>query len=359
MLCQIIRTQTLFTSPLIDKWLEGFQRRPYEKGILKLPVELIRQIYLEDALDYESCARLAITCRYLLLVGRDIIENTRDVLAAEWYGCRIICAGDYTRLRDFPDNILNETQKAKLEQMILADRAIKRAEHLAEYGPNGLHPTLWEDREPDTAYGGLELLCPNKTPIFPGLRAWDCNIHLMEHADRARYIALAGTHYPGEMEWYLCNQTKRESVRARAIAEFCGKEDDEQPFLPSCRVDLGTVLLLRICWSTCDSISMRTQKPLHRGAWVGDRLVIADHASKERFSQEEGEYTDVTEDILKELEEVLEGEFGADWVDEVVKHPVQDGYQYWYKSDNEGGVGLRCQGYRPQITRWKYDLGIC
>ncbi len=105
---------------LIDKWLEGVgQAAANESYFLKLPVELIRRmIYCILVVDY-LCGRLAITCKYLLSIGREIIEQWRVVQ-------------NDTLVDDLPDSVLNAAQKEQVNTQIVAERVVMRAEYLAE-----------------------------------------------------------------------------------------------------------------------------------------------------------------------------------------------------------------------------------
>lgn len=90
-----------------------------ESYFLELPVELTdRMIYRNLVVDY-LCGRLAITCKYLLSIGREIIEQWRVVQ-------------NDTLVDDLPDSVLNAAQKEQVNTQIVAERVVMRAEYLAE-----------------------------------------------------------------------------------------------------------------------------------------------------------------------------------------------------------------------------------
>lgn len=96
-----------------------------------------------------------------------------------------------------------------------------------------------------------------------------------------------------------------------------------------------------------------TERALHRGSWAGDCLVIT--GEREMFTNDEdGEYEDVTDAVLRELREVYEAGFGDEWEKEARRLPVQDGYQFWYWTDNNDGVGRegRVISERPPSPFW-------
>lgn len=98
-----------------------------------------------------------------------------------------------------------------------------------------------------------------------------------------------------------------------------------------------------------------TERARHRGSWAGDRLVIT--GEREMFTNDEDgeyDYEDVTDAVLRErVWEVYEADFGGEW-EEARRLPVQDGYQFWYWTDNNDGVGRegRVISERPPSPFW-------
>lgn len=55
--------------------------------------------------------------------------------------------------------------------------------------------------------------------------------------------------YAETRDWLLCNLTKRQYVRAEAIAKLTGTENAKGPFIEK-KMSLGDVAVAHICWSS-------------------------------------------------------------------------------------------------------------
>ena len=385
---------------MVDKWLDNYVEsgEQSQSKFLSLPKEILLNIY-EKWLTRWDAIRLSITCRYLLAFFRDALDDERDLMAANWFCCRVAIVGDYARYSDLPRHFLNDTSRREVRIRILAaakeERAMRGVRFTevqyssddsstegrgkAKPPPNAeeedLQPTPRDNipfprggREPSPApldwvphafgsapkadrkeldeasFGGLDLLCENKgnTP-YRGLWMSPELLAGLEEEDQMRYTELGGCFYPGAREWYLFNTCKGVYVRARALAELCGFPDDEQPFLPQCRLDLGHVLLLRACWSMDPSAAMCTDEldfEIHRGPWAGDGFLITCMMKEVKESFPKFKWRDVSEEVVRDLKAVCHANMGKRW-EEYIKEraPEMASNWFYYASDNPSGVG--------------------
>jgi hypothetical protein len=79
------------------------------------------------------------------------------------------------------------------------------------------------------------------------------------------------------------------------------------------QIDLGHVVLSRICWSSDSSVSMRYDGDIHLGVWAGDRFDIT---SKDALDEKDEngqlvEWTDVTDEVLEEMYEIWLSKYGG------------------------------------------------
>ena len=115
--------------------------------------------------------------------------------------------------------------------------------------------------------------------------------------------------------WILRNLSKNKYVREEAIkvAGLKGMSDNRL----SKEIGLGQVVLSRICWSTDNSCAMGYyDKDIHRGVWAGDRFDIT---TINQVGIEDGrKWTDVSDEVAKEMTEIWVGEYGNKWLEHKV-----------------------------------------
>lgn len=103
-----------------------------------------------------------------------------------------------------------------------------------------------------------------------------------------------------EVEWVLCNLTKREFIRESTV----WAHGAEKP------IGFGEFLLARICWSSDPSCAMSYKGHIHRGVWAGDRFEIT---TMDRMKTGEGEWKDVGDQAGKETADIGDSEHGQTW----------------------------------------------
>ena len=186
-------------------------------------------------------------------------------LETSWAGDRIICLGDYHE--DLPAGMLSTSEQEELDQADEGEE-MKLYEFASEHYQN-----------------------VNGTSAF----------------NRPQ---LSGG------QWILRNLSKYEYVREEAIKVAGGKGMSDNR--SSKEVGLGQVVLSRICWSTDDSCAMSYyDEDIHRGVWAGDRFDIT---TIDQIGVKDGEkqWTDVSDEVAKEMTEIWVGEYGNEWLEHKV-----------------------------------------
>ncbi|KAI0744872.1 hypothetical protein C8Q76DRAFT_663554 [Earliella scabrosa] len=286
----LVRSLTVpFPSAQVPVWLDGFTAtRPLARdaGMLRLPNELlIKILMLCPAMLDKIC--LALTCKRMLSLAYDQIEEIKTARATPWVGGRLICIGDEVNYRSLPRTLLTDEEKWEVE---------------------GRFETGDEDDADEI--GGLGFMLSEKTPLFQGNAELPYNRTLLtllarcSGPDRERILELHDLHYPERDDWVVCNLTRTEYVRATAIAEVAKHPDDRAPFLPQCELDLGHVILYQICLSPenrgpgCYSFDYTGD--LTQGEWIGHGFVIT---TMDRMpAPPEGKtWTDISEKVAEDL----------------------------------------------------------
>ncbi|KAI0929582.1 hypothetical protein AcV7_005076 [Taiwanofungus camphoratus] len=135
-------------------------------------------------------------------------------------------------------------------------------------------------------------------------------MYRMRSAERKAFEQLITPNYgPKDLSWALLNRTKREYVRADAVAELTNAPRNG-PFIEG-RVGLGEVLLSRICWSSDDETGTPFIEGLHRGKWAGDRFEINTMERLDELRARET-WTDMTKEVLDEVVTIWDCVFDDD-----------------------------------------------
>lgn len=234
-------------------------------------------------------------------IGLSRVIELQRVLFASWAGRRVICLGRYTEDDDYPPSIQGYVkQELRRMQRIGADsdngsdsdgdceeqedeRQFPSRELYylvrAHYGEFGYGHELRYQREDSDRYDALD---PD---------------------EKKAYRSLGEPKYASADQEILCNLSKGEYVRNKALQELAAESDDEDKrrwIRKLSSVDLEHALLSRICWSTDPSISMSYDKDLHRGPWAGDRLEVT---TMDKLTNDV-EWKDISGEVVDVLREI-------------------------------------------------------
>lgn len=142
--------------------------------------------------------------------------------------------------------------------------------------------------------------------------------------------------YPPELEWILCNITKRVCVTAKGITERTGVSPRWGPFFKA-PVNFALILMLKITWSTDDNLSMNYQGGIHQGPWACDRFEIT---TMDRLDQvkpvHDGvktDWKDVSKEVMEEIVEIAKAEIGVEYeriVFSRFKRPLRHWNERWF-----------------------------
>ena len=336
MVCGIAQTHSQSGSTKYQAHLQRLSSIPpaaNNKGLLSLPDELLLDIIDLPMFSLEELTALAITCRRLFELMSQKVQDARDCNTSRWAGSRIVCIGDNTTYEGLPATLLKKHQRAVI------DAKIKQ-----------------EMDQQTRNYGGLPLLGLEYPRLFRGVFTLDWyysrflrKLSSQSKADLEMFKTVLAVTYPPLPNWALFNIDKHEFVRASAIAELCGKPNDPQPFLPSCRIDLGHALLTRISWSDEElvSTSRTTKVKMDRGPWVGDRFYIAtiDRRSIPEEGEEPWEWKDVSAEVVRDLARIYRAVFGKEWLAKVEGNVADSDFtvRYWFGSDGDDDVAVECR----------------
>jgi len=262
----------------------------------KLPPETVSNIF--DQIDFiGDCFCLALTSKRCWLIGQPRMKTIILDLAIQWAGDRIICIGDYLRRGDLPPNLLSKEEEEELDRDYDGDPQgdYDQESQLTAYERLIVRCNIGVS---STAYWPYDLLyklvhwqkCKNVPPQYQLKLMTDIKIGY-----RAAEI--------------LRNISKRQYVRRSALLEMFETGPERWRLH---QIDLGHVVLSRISWSSDPSVAMTYEGDIHRGVWAGDRLDITSEDALDE-KDENGqlvEWTDVTDEVLKEMYEIWLSEYG-------------------------------------------------
>ncbi|KAJ6153717.1 hypothetical protein N7470_006676 [Penicillium chermesinum] len=220
--------------------------------------------YLDNPFD---ALRLSLTNRYFWAVGLRRLEDFIMESLAPWAGERIVCVSDESDPRAIPDEILNETEKADLEEL-KGIYDLKLRKFVVEY--EATHPMSEADH----------------AEIMMGLKP--------EMLD----------FYPRDQPWILRNLTTKEYVRGEVIAlkgEFVQGPNIEV-------LGFAEILVSRISWSSREAYFGR-DKNLAHGKWAGHRFDITTLPAHEERAGNDG-WRDVSDEVLRDLDVIIGSQKG-------------------------------------------------
>ncbi|KAL1949546.1 hypothetical protein VTO73DRAFT_8427 [Trametes versicolor] len=295
-----------------------------KKGLLSLPDELLDDIlYCSGLSDAFDSVCLAITCKKLLTIAQGrVLREARDYSSAGWAMDRIVCLGDYVDLDNVPEGLLSPAQKS-----YIVEQAEARGWGLDELGYAGLADIGTYAQQ----YRGLYYESVDFVMTLP-------------MPDRRLFVAALAMTFPARDDWALCNHSKHEFVRAGALAELSGQPGAAQPFLQTCEADLGTALFTRFCYSPDPSTALpNTSVKIHEGKWVGDRISI-DTMERVKQRQPQQEWTDVTDEVVADIEAIYRDEYDDDWEERLTEPHVPrsfESFYFWHDDADKVAAMLR------------------
>lgn len=118
------------------------------------------------------------------------------------------------------------------------------------------------------------------------------------------------TYFAMRQQWILRNLTTKQLVRSEAIA--LSPDYIHGPCIDV--IGFGEVVVSRICWSSSSSISMGDTINISRGVWAGHCFDITT-LSRHEAERDAAEWSDVSDEVVKEIAGIWESEYGVEWRD--------------------------------------------
>ncbi|KAJ6514214.1 hypothetical protein C8R47DRAFT_567686 [Mycena vitilis] len=271
--------------------------------LVNLPAEIAHEIfsYLSDIYDL-LC--LSAACQVLWEIGREHVYRHISAIVARysWAGDRIICVGDCLASDDIPEALLTASERAELLYCEPEERDHEDEED-EENSERALYRTLYGypfqeaarrlNRGPLIQFGIFE-----RFGQWASIRSSRDMHVIMDLFNGQKFIL-----QPPKVIRILRNLSRRQYVRESELVDLTVR-------CPG--VGLGNIVLSRICLSSDDSIAMRYDGGIHRGAWAGDRLDIV---AAEWLTElgEDPSWTDVTKEAVEEMENICEADYYRFW----------------------------------------------
>ncbi|KAF7375684.1 hypothetical protein MSAN_00457700 [Mycena sanguinolenta] len=267
---------------------------PQSSLLVNLPVEMIWEIY-SHMKDFSDIVCLTLTCQPMWNIGRrKIYDWVASFVAFSWAGDRIVCLGDY----------LLENQISAHEHLLTPEEAV---------GFNGFDQ---HDRE----YNFYNYPFCDVSHLVGTFSAWQL-VHgfmlprrIASLTDWTSYLhsfhCLVDLHYvtPTTQPAVLRNLSRHQYIRESALIAW--KQGSGVAHAKN--AGIGEIVLSRICFSTNGSVNMVWEGDIHRDVWAGDRLDIVAPDWLERLEGDADAWTDVSDEVLKEVEGIWRSEYEPD-----------------------------------------------
>lgn len=225
-------------------------------------------------------------------MGLTHIEDRIVSSLAPWAGERIICVSDESDPRDFPPGLLSADELADLAQLI-------REHHIDTFAIDN----IWKKTGSRSLSQRLEDRFKELETNQPMSEADRSDIMMGLKPDILEF-------YPRDQPWILRNLTMKEYVRGEVIAL-------RESFIHGPQIDIlgfSEVLISRISWSS-RPINVEHGGNLCRGKWAGHRFDIVPLTCVQKGASQG--WTDVSNDILREMDLSFTSQEGDDWRDKL------------------------------------------
>ncbi|KAK3365123.1 hypothetical protein B0T24DRAFT_670531 [Lasiosphaeria ovina] len=262
----------------------------------------------------EDVFRLGLANRYFWSIGRECMHDYFTSSLGGWANENIVCVGEDVKPGDYPPGLFSAEELDVLRQKTSDipydwddddwDNVAIANEPFTLYHFTFPSISTTEEKfslftESSSLVGRFSDLDISKDPAYDYIR-------------REMWVD-EETYFPQDQQWILRNLTTKQFVRSEAIAlkpEFIHG--------PSIRVlGFGEVVMSRICWSTSSFTNMSDTANISRGVWAGHRLDITTLARHRDETNEVG-WSDVSDEVAREIAAIWESEFGTDWRSENV-----------------------------------------
>ncbi|KAI0535068.1 hypothetical protein GGR58DRAFT_519680 [Xylaria digitata] len=257
-----------------------------------LPLELHRLIFsfIEDIIDIIS---FGITNRYFLSIGRECLEDYYISYFGQWAGTNIVCVGDCLE-------VLRHKTIGTPFDWNYPNEAI-------QYLPFTLRDYTYP--QVSTIMGRPEYVLGIACFLMGSCTRRRISRDPAYRYIERRFIVKNETYFPTDQQWILRNPTTKQIMHSNAIA--LSPDDISGPDIRN--LGFGEVVMSRICWSTDPSTSMNNDTTnITRGAWAGHCFDITTLSRHEAETRGE-EWTDVSDEVAREIASIWEGEYGANW----------------------------------------------
>ncbi|KAI0972862.1 hypothetical protein F4678DRAFT_471294 [Xylaria arbuscula] len=286
-----------------------------------LPTELHHLVFssCEDIADVVS---LGLTNQYFLSLVRSYVDDYLLLYYGTWAGTNVVCVGSDVDPNDYPPGLFSA-------------RELEGFRHQKTNLTFGWDKPKYSEKPSEFTLGHftssvISTVEPEKWPCLD----LDYREHLLRRACKRRglykdpawkYIK-AQTRYrdkvyfPKDQKWILRNWTTKQIVRLEPIG--IRKRNAHDLALP---VGLGDVVMSRIFWSTHKPINIKNLTYIPRGVWAGhcfDITTLSRHEAETGAS----EWSDVSDEVARELASIWEGGYGPKWRSSVLQF---DSHRRW------------------------------
>ncbi|KAJ7119786.1 hypothetical protein C8R44DRAFT_737545 [Mycena epipterygia] len=268
-----------------------------------LPVEAIHEICLRME-NLRDVAFFSLTCQSLWEIGREHVNSRIAEVAAtcSCAGDRIVCVGDYLENDDLPEGLLTQEEQEEFSQLIEA-----RTQSADEYEAP-VDNSFWYFPCAPMTEGQFDLddyltrICFNRQPQRSLNDAGRSYMLLYQLRNPNAY-----NRPPPAEPSILRNLSRHQYVREAALCDL--KEKYAGTEVRMGQVNLGEILMMRICFSSDPTVSTPWDGGIHRGVWAGNRFNIVAPEWLETCGAENTPWTDVTNEVLAEFEAIWHAEY--------------------------------------------------